>query len=229
MADRECVEISVDSIFDQASSHNVAFLVVGDPFGATTHSDLMIRAIRKGIQTKVIHNASVMNSIAECGLQLYCFGPTISIPFFTERWRPESFYFKLKTNLDNGCHTLCLLDIKVKEQSEENMIKNVKIYEPPRYMTVNQALAQLCEIESNHKQLVVQPDRIVVGIARLGSETQIIAAGRVQCIEKYDFGAPLQCFLVPGKMHECEFELLSMKYCVDDETAFREAYAKNHR
>ena len=32
---------------------------------------------------KVIHNASIMNAIGACGLQLYRFGEAISIVFFT--------------------------------------------------------------------------------------------------------------------------------------------------
>ena len=51
-------------------------------------------------------------------------------------------------NKQIGLHTLCLLDIKVKEQSEENMARGRKIYEPPRFMTVNQALEQLLEVIS---------------------------------------------------------------------------------
>ena len=41
---------------------------------ATTHTDLQLRAQAMGIQTKVIHNASIMNAVGCCGLQLYRFG-----------------------------------------------------------------------------------------------------------------------------------------------------------
>ena len=34
---------------------------------------------------------------------------TISIPFFTETWQPDSFYDKLAYNVKGGMHTLCLL------------------------------------------------------------------------------------------------------------------------
>lgn len=64
-----------------------------------------------------------MNAIGACGLQLYNFGQTISIVFFTETWRPDSFYDRVKENHQIGLHTLCLLDIKVKEQSIENMTR----------------------------------------------------------------------------------------------------------
>lgn len=41
--------------------------------------------------------------------QLYNFGETVSIVFWTDTWRPESFYDKIKKNRDLGMHTLCLL------------------------------------------------------------------------------------------------------------------------
>jgi len=40
-----------------------------------------------GVEVKVIHNASVMNAVGACGLQLYRFGQTVSIVFFTDTWR----------------------------------------------------------------------------------------------------------------------------------------------
>ena len=58
-----------------------------------------------------MHNASIMNAVAACGLQLYNFGRTVSICFFTDEWRPDSFYEKIKANADIGLHTLCLLGI----------------------------------------------------------------------------------------------------------------------
>lgn len=107
------VELEADEMLNGAKDGNVAFLVVGDPFGATTHTDLVIRAKERDIPTKIIHNASVMNAIGCNGLQLYSYGQTVSIVFFTESWRPDSFYDKIKMNRDLGLHTLCLLDIKV--------------------------------------------------------------------------------------------------------------------
>lgn len=86
-------------------------LVVGDPFGATTHTDVIIRAKEMNIKYQVIHNASIMNAIGCCGLQLYNFGETISIPYWSDTWQPDSFYDKIKINRDNGLHTLCLLGL----------------------------------------------------------------------------------------------------------------------
>ena len=76
---------------------------------ATTHTDLVVRAKKLGVDVKVVHNASVMNAIGVCGLQLYRYGETVSLPFFTDTWRPDSFYEKIQRNRKLGLHTLCLL------------------------------------------------------------------------------------------------------------------------
>lgn len=62
--------MEADSILMNGDKEDVAFLVVGDPFGATTHTDLVLRAKQKNIPTKVVHNASIMNAIGCCGLQV---------------------------------------------------------------------------------------------------------------------------------------------------------------
>jgi diphthine synthase len=117
------VETESDEILRDAHDQDVALLVVGDPFGATTHTDILLRARSLGIPTRVIHNASIMNAIGACGLQLYNFGQTVSLVFFTDTWRPDSFYDRVRENAELGTHTLILLDIKVKEQSEENLAR----------------------------------------------------------------------------------------------------------
>ena len=141
LADREMVESQSDVILHNADTEDVSLLVVGDPFGcdnpffllnptqnpffirATTHTDIILRARALKIPTRVIHNASIMNAVGACGLQLYNFGQTVSLVFFTDTWKPDSFYDRVKENVDLGLHTLVLLDIKVKEQSEENLAR----------------------------------------------------------------------------------------------------------
>ena len=127
LADRDMVEAESDEILRDAQIQDVSLLVVGDPFGATTHTDILLRARALGIPTRVIHNASIMNAVGACGLQLYNFGQSVSLVFFTDTWRPDSFYDRVRENVDLGMHTLILLDIKVKEQSEENLARCVYI------------------------------------------------------------------------------------------------------
>ena len=40
------------------------------PLRATTHSDLILRAHKEGIGYRVIHNASILNAVGACGLQV---------------------------------------------------------------------------------------------------------------------------------------------------------------
>eukprot|EP00965_Chrysotila_dentata_P137734 4556752-Pleurochrysis_carterae.AAC.2 len=44
VADREFVESGIEPVLERAQSVDIALLVVGDPFGATTHCDLLARA-----------------------------------------------------------------------------------------------------------------------------------------------------------------------------------------
>merc|ERR1712023_614190 len=129
---------------------------------------------------------------------LYRFGETISIPFWTARWKPKSFYDKLIQNRKQNLHTLCLLDIKVKEQSEENMMRGRKIFEPPRFMTVQQGLEQLLEChdeEGGEKNFLEDSKVVCVGIARLGAPDQIIKAGTARQLLEFDFGGPLHALV----------------------------------
>lgn len=112
VADRDFVESQIDAVLERALVDEIALLVVGDPFGATTHCDVLKRARELGVRLNVVHNASIMNAIGCCGLQLYRLGETISIPTFTSGWRPASFVPKMLANRNSGAHTLALLDIK---------------------------------------------------------------------------------------------------------------------
>ncbi|CAB4297329.1 unnamed protein product [Prunus armeniaca] len=160
LADRETVEEKADQILSAAAASNVAFLVAGDPFGATTHSDLVVRANKLGIYFNVVHNSSVMNAVGICGLQLYHYGETVSIPFFTETWRPDSFYDKIRNNRGLGLHTLCLLDIRVKEPTLESLCSGRKQYEQPRHMSINTAIEQLLEVEDNRGESAYDEDTV---------------------------------------------------------------------
>lgn len=134
LAHRETVELEADDILLAAHTGNVAFLVVGDPLSATTHSDLIMRArtfqapgasAPTPVDVRIIHNASITTALGSSGLAGYNFGQTISVPFWTEDWRPDSWLERIGENMGLGLHTLCLSDIKVREQSIEDMSRYV--------------------------------------------------------------------------------------------------------
>ncbi len=230
VADRETVECNAEMILAGAGEEDVAFLVVGDPFGATTHTDLYVRAARRGIPTRVIHNASIINAVGGCGLQLYTFGAVVSIPYFTPTWRPSSFYDHIDANRARGLHTLCLLDIKVKERTDENILKDRPIYEPARFMSVREALHQLVEVEAERGKGHCAGGALVVALMRVGRTDQRILAGTVEellaCGDD-TFGGPLHSLVVPAPtLHEVEYAMLASFAVAPASSLARLSYAE---
>lgn len=209
LADREMVEGGCEEMIEASLIEDVSFLVVGDVFGATTHTDLILRCKQRNVPFEVIHNASVMNAAGACGLQLYNFGQTISMVFFTESWKPDSWYNKVLENRKIGLHTLVLLDIKVKEQSIENMARGRLIYEPPRYMSIQQCCEQLLEIEELRGEKAYTKDTPCVAISRLGSDKQAFKSGTIEQLASYDSGEPLHTLVILGRQtHDLELDYI---------------------
>ncbi|MDP3989896.1 MAG: diphthine synthase [archaeon] len=194
-APRDLAEQGVDQIIKEAEEKNVAFLVIGDPFSATTHVEIFKQAKLLGIKVEIIHNASVLTAVGITGLQLYQFGKTTSIPFLEDHPNLETPYNVILENKKNGLHTLCLLDIK----ADQN-----------KFMTVSQALEVLKDIEIRKEEGLVNDDLLVIGCARLGSDDFIVKAGTVSEIKKMDFGKQPHCLVIPGKMHFIEEEMLEL-------------------
>lgn len=150
-----------------------------------------------------------MSAIGAAGLQLYSFGQTVSMVFFTDSWRPASFYDRLRENRSLGLHTLVLLDIKVKEQSMENLARGRRIYEPPRYMTVGQCAEQMLEVEADKGEGVCGEESLAVGAARVGAQDEKFVAGTLRELVSADdvLGGPLHSLVLLGTgTHELEHE-----------------------
>jgi diphthine methyl ester synthase len=190
---REKIEVA-DTIFSHPNE-DVALLVVGDVFSATTHVDLFLRAKEHNVRVQVIHNASIMTAIGETGLELYKFGKTTSMPYFEKSYMPQSPYDAVLENLMHGLHTLILLDIKRSEN---------------RFMSVNECLRQFTQIEDVRKKGIFSDRSLVVGCARLGSEHRIIKYGTVMQLMDSEFGEPLHCLIYPGKLHFMEEDMLKL-------------------
>lgn len=209
LADRDLVEKGGDTIVKEAKDADIAFLVPGDAFSATTHLDLFMRAVQKGVSVEVVHNASVLTAVGAVGLQLYKYGRTTSIVFPQEGLDVTTHYDIVKENSHAGLHTLCLLDIKTKEPSREALRKGLPgAAGEPRFMTVNEGIQSLLDIEKKRKEKVFTDETLCVGCARLGSRDMLISVGKAAELVKQDFGEPLHCIIVPGKLHFMEEEAL---------------------
>ena len=224
------VESQSDEILRDADAKDVAFLVVGDPFSATTHTDLALRCRQHEppIATRTLPNASILTAVGATGLSLYNFGQTISMVFFTESWKPSSFYDRIAENASLGFHALVLLDIKVKEPDLQALARGKIVYEKPRFMTVAQCASQMLEVEEERKQGVCRREALAVGVARLGSEKQQIVAGTLEELSSADLGRPLHSLVLCGsKMHEMEWEYVR-EFAVDQgkfDEVWKKAYA----
>ena len=187
-------EENAAQILAAAKKAKTILLVPGDPLIATTHIDLRIRAEKAGINTRIVHGASIISAVVGLsGLQNYKFGKSVTIPFTNGHGVLDTPYDTIKTNLKSGMHTLCFLDI----HAEEN-----------RYMNIHQALEMLLEIETRKQQSIVTSKRLVVGIARAGSKTPIVKAGWLEDVHTHDFGNPPHTLIFPGKLHFMEVEAL---------------------
>jgi diphthine methyl ester synthase len=180
---RESVED--ESILNNAKTKNIALLVYGDPFSATTHHQLILSCKKQKIPVEIFHNASIMNSIAETGLSLYKFGKTVSMPTWTESYRPKSFVDYIKENQSVKAHSLLLIDIGLEFQD---------------------ALSQL---EETLDKECVKTKKILV-CSRIGTPEKKFYFDIVSNLKKLkDVKKPF-CFIIPSEMHFIEKEFLEL-------------------
>jgi len=181
VANRELVENQTSKIIGEAKTCDVAFLVPGAPFAATTHIELLLEARKQNVGVKVIENASIITAVAITGLFIYKFGRTTTVPFENENIKsPYEVYLN---NKKLELHTLFLLDIK-----EDKM------------MTIREALDYLMRCGLNENTLCV-------GIAALGSENPEIKTGRASTLSLSKFP---QSLIIPGELNFKEEEALKL-------------------
>ncbi len=191
---RNDIEQKIDKILERAKKEDIAILIIGDVFGATTHTDLFLRATDLEIKVDIINNASIINAIGTIGLELYRYGKVVSLPYWLPSFEPTSFLTGIQENHTRGLHTLCLLDIKADEA---------------RFMSVAEGLQHLLSAEKKLNTEIITEETIVVGVARMGCADMKIIPGRIKELLLIDFGKPPHCFVIPGKMHPIEEEMLA--------------------
>lgn len=96
-----------------------------------------------------------------------------------------------------------------------------KIYEPPRYMSIPQAVSQLVEIESLRRSGILVPEEtLAIGLSRVGGDEtqQKIVSGTLADLATQPvdaFGEPLHSLVIVGKrLHHLEVEYAE-QYAVD--------------
>lgn len=186
----------VSKFIYEAKDKDVALITGGDPLIATTHSEFIVQCRKMNIEYKIIHGSSILSSApAISGLQGYKFGKVTTIPFPDHNFFPKSPYEAIVENLKKDMHTLVLLDIQAHKD---------------RFMTVNQGLEYLMEVKDSipEEERLINEDTLAVGIARVGSDDNIVKAGKISQLMEYDFGKPLHSIVIPSKLHIVEAEYL---------------------
>ncbi len=178
-------EVESLSIVDEAKKKDVGLLIYGSPLTATTHITLIAEAQKSGVKYAVIHNASILDAVAETGLQLYKFGKIGSIPTWdiSKKFTPESFIEVLKENQSIGAHTLYLCDIG---------------------LGFHTALKQL-QTAAEHAS--IQLSRVVI-CQMLGTPHQKILYRTIADALEFEGVRKPYCIIIPGKLHFVEKEIL---------------------
>jgi diphthine synthase len=202
IVDREFVEDGT-TILSDAKEKRVALAVLGDPMIATTHNELRVRAIKQGVETRVIHSATIASAAASAsGLHSYKFSRTVTVTREALGKLTQPYHI-LHENLLEGAHTLLLLEYDV--QSGEGVAPG-------------DAMAGLLLAEGNFKRGVVSESTFAVVLSRLGRENSAIAAGSFAELSKREFGGPPHCLIIPGKLHFTEVEAVSAIFSVGEST-----------
>ncbi|MEM2450261.1 MAG: diphthine synthase [Nitrososphaerota archaeon] len=191
LADRRLLEDGIETVLAEAAKKDVVIAVQGDPFIATTHVSIMLEARKRGIKCKIVNGISSYSVAASLsGLQAYKFGRAVTLPAEGCVEHAKSVYESILENMSKGLHTLVFLDTK------------------DGGLTIPVALKRLRELESLLRKGLVSDDRLVVALARLGYEDELIKAGRVAEIAATDFPEPPHMLIFPGKLHFLEREAL---------------------
>jgi diphthine synthase len=178
-----------------AQKGSVVFFVPGDPMIATTHVSLRITLSKNGIESRIIHAASITSAICGAtGLQSYKFGKTITIP--QDEPLPQSVPDTISDNSKRGLHTLLLLDINASEANQ---------------MTIREAAARMTRARPSLQ------NALAVGAARIGAIDEKVKAAKMRDLPNTEFGNTPHSIVAIGKLHFMEAEALKVLCGAHDE------------
>lgn len=189
------------AVLKEAKNRKVVLLSYGDPYIATTHIELRVRAISEKIKTKTIHAASAIPSlIGECGLHYYKIGRPVTM--MQDKQSATSVYRTLYENLISGNHTVIILEYN----------SDTSFFLDPK-----EAFSNLIFTEGEQKHTVIDESTFAIVGSRIGMKNQNITAGKLLSLKKSDFGRPPHTIIIPGRMHFTESDALKvLAKCLDE-------------
>lgn len=173
-----------DFLIKKALNKKIALLVYGDVLSATTHSSLILECKKTKTNYQIYHNASILLSISQTGLQLYKFGKISSMPKWQKSYEPDSFLDYILENKKINAHSLLLIDIGLK---------------------FDDALTQL-EKSCNLRNFSLEN---LIVISNSGTQNQKIYYDSFENLRNINSINLPFCFIIPSKLHFLEEEFLN--------------------
>ena len=199
IVDREFVEDG-NRIIAEAKQKRVVLAVLGDPMIATTHDELRTRAIRAGIETRVVHAATIASAAASAsGLHSYKFSRTVTVTREAVNRLTQAYHI-LHENLLEGAHTLILLEYDVKKGEGASPAE---------------AIGGLLLAEGNFKRGVVSEATFALILSRVGRQDSGKTAGTLSELAAKEYGEPPHSILIPGKLHFTEVESIVAIFSIE--------------
>ena len=108
------------------------------------------------------------------------------------------------------------------------MMRGKNVFEPPRFMSTQQAANQLVQVVRNKKSLsngtnqngdvktakdcdkhILNETSLCIAAARIGSEDQRLAACTLEQLLDVDMGPPLHSLIIPSTLHHIEQDFIN--------------------
>ncbi len=183
------------AIVKRSKRSDVALLIPGDCFAATTHLSLLVEALNSGVGVRYEPGVSIFTAAPGfAGLQIYKFGPPATIPLHVESRRP---YDVIHDNKNRGLHTLLLL-----ECDEERKL----------CLSISDALKLLFKLEKRYGGDVIKLKDEIVCLGNLGSPSPRVIVGLfgdLMQLGAREFGEPPYTIIYLGRLHFLEREALN--------------------
>ncbi len=174
---------------------NVVLAVPGDPFIATTHSYIRLKALKEGYRVRYVPGINIFSyAISVTGLFVYKFGRSATIVYPRENILSEHPYLVLEDNKKRGLHTFFFLDLDLKLGP----------------MTPDRAVTILLELEQKLRRNVVNMNDKIVVLERMGSKDESIYYASVEYVMKHSWRKPPYSIIYPGRLHFMEEEALEV-------------------
>jgi diphthine synthase len=197
MLKRKDLEENASRIVGESKDSDISVLTGGDPLIATTHKILFIEAKKQGAKVRIIYSSSVFTAaIGRSGLDFYRFGAVCTIPRWTDKYKPVSFYETIEKNHSKNNHSLVLLDYN--EESGNSI-------------SIKSALEILEKAEAHYGKGIISSSSNILVLLSLGTEDEKAESMKVSEAMSIEQNG-MACLIIPAAITDIERETMeSMK------------------